>query len=1326
VETMNSVGAGRFLLQGPVGVGGMGTVYRARDRETGAPVAVKVLTDRSASDVERFFREAAVLSEIDDPAVVRYIAHGHDPRPYLVMEWLDGCDLGEHLAQNRPTIAGSVALIRRVARALASVHARGVVHRDLKPSNLFLVEKSLEQIKIIDFGIALANYATRALTAPNAIMGTPEYMAPEQARESRQIDVRADVFSLGGVLFHCLAGRPPFTGIHPMAVLAKLLLEEAPDISELRDDVPDALSDLVKRMLCKDPAGRPGGAAALVAELDAIDLRDRRRFHDSSVRLSLTGEEDRIASVLVVGSLERPTPGVPAPRKNSDDRKDGVEETLTMGPGQNVRLAVAGAALRYGGWMNWLVDGTLVVLFPDAEVATDAANRAARCALEVGGLAPEHPVSLVMGWRREGFGSPIGDLLDRGAGLLEASRGRVRIDSLTAGLLDARFEVESSEQGLSLKGERAVAGTARRVLGKVVPFVGREREMRMLQGFVEEAESSAQAVLLTGEPGVGKSRLRHELLQWARERGEPVTIWIARGDPMRAAAPLGMLGDLVRQAAQIQIGEEIAVRRQKLVDRAARHVGEAGVTRVAEFLGEIIGTRFLADQRLGPSDAAFAVSPPFRQEWIELRAARQDKMLMADQMRRAWLDFLEAECRAQPVIVVLEDLQWGDRGTNEYIDASLRVLKQLPLFVLALARPEVRTLFPDLWSARGLNEMRLSGLSRKACERLSAQLLGEMGSREVAEGIWRRSAGNPFLLEELVRARGAGHHGDLPETALAMVQSRLGVLDAEARRLLRAASVFGQAFWPGGLRALLGEDTTAAEIYKRLSELEEREWIVERPETSRKGERAYAFMYDLMREAAYAMLTGDNRKRGHALAARWLEQNGEADPLVLAQHFELGGEPERAVQWYHDAAERALSGNDFAGAIERAERAIQLGAGGEVLGQLSAICAEAHSWRGEYEPAERWALAAMQALPEGSERWCAGVALLSLASERLGHHERLVALHEMLETRWSPEIASGPQVAAMAQLARQMLFIGAYDRTLSLLGKVELVADRFEDCPGVIGELWAVRGLLATFTGDSATAVEKQSTAVTCFERAGDLRRVCLQRCNVGSYENELGACSDAAEHLRRALVDSERMGLVQIMGLAKLNLGMSLLCLGAVEEARTLLEQSIASFAAQSDRRMEGYAHLYLARALLRTGDLAGGKAEARRAVDLSPLAPAFEPYARAVLAQVLLRGGQPEEALDEARRATERLEALGTIEEGEPLVRLVYARALEATGDAEGAIAALRAAHTRLNERAARISRPEYRVSFLQNVAENAQTIDLFRGWASGRWPARRASME
>src|SRR5262249_37600663 len=149
--------------------------------------------------------------------------------------------------------------------------------------------------------------------------------------------------------------------------------------------------------------------------------------------------------------------------------------------------------------------------------------------------------------------------------------------------------------------------------------------------------------------------------------------------------------------------------------------------------------------------------PPATADFIELRAARQDKMLMADQMRRAWIDFLEAECQAQPVLLVLEDLQWGDRSTVEYLDASLRVLKQKPLFVLALARPEVTALFPELWRARGVSEISLGGLSRKACERLSQKLLGEAGTREIAQLLWERSAGNPFLLEELVRARGAGH-----------------------------------------------------------------------------------------------------------------------------------------------------------------------------------------------------------------------------------------------------------------------------------------------------------------------------------------------------------------------------------------------------------------------------------------------------------------------------------------------------------------------------------------------------------------------------------------
>jgi serine/threonine-protein kinase len=177
----------------------MASVYRARDRETGAAVALKVLHGHGSEQTERFEQEAELLAELSHPAVVRYIAHGSTPvgEHYLAMEWLDGETLEERVGRGPLTIAESVDLGRRVADALTSAHRRGIVHRDIKPSNLFLPGGSLEGVKVLDFGLARRVLDSRRLTQSGGIMGTPMYMAPEQARGEPYIDARADIFALG-------------------------------------------------------------------------------------------------------------------------------------------------------------------------------------------------------------------------------------------------------------------------------------------------------------------------------------------------------------------------------------------------------------------------------------------------------------------------------------------------------------------------------------------------------------------------------------------------------------------------------------------------------------------------------------------------------------------------------------------------------------------------------------------------------------------------------------------------------------------------------------------------------------------------------------------------------------------------------------------------------------------------------------------------------------------------------------------------------------------------------------------------------------------------
>jgi serine/threonine protein kinase len=189
-----------------------------------------------------------VLAELVHPGIVRYVAHGLSPScpPFLAMEWLEGEDLSARLRRGPMTVEETVTLGVQVAEALSFLHARGVVHRDLKPSNLFLIEQDLERVKVLDFGIARFADATQ-VTKTGALLGTPGYMAPEQARSGQDVDARADIFALGCVLFKCLTGTPAFTGHQFMSILAKVLFEDAPRVWTLRPDVPPALDALIAR-----------------------------------------------------------------------------------------------------------------------------------------------------------------------------------------------------------------------------------------------------------------------------------------------------------------------------------------------------------------------------------------------------------------------------------------------------------------------------------------------------------------------------------------------------------------------------------------------------------------------------------------------------------------------------------------------------------------------------------------------------------------------------------------------------------------------------------------------------------------------------------------------------------------------------------------------------------------------------------------------------------------------------------------------------------------------------------------------------------------------
>jgi hypothetical protein len=251
----------RFERLEQVGDGGMGTVWRARDRTTGELVALKILHREGAADLERFVREAAILAELDHPGIVRYIAHGDG---WLAMEWLDGETLAQRLLRGRLGVHESIDLVRRAAEALGAAHARGIVHRDVKPSNIFLAG---ERIKLLDFGVA-RRARERGPTQTGVMVGSAGYMAPEQVRGLRNLDARVDVFALGCVLYECVTGRPAFAGDDPLAMLSRMLLEPPP-VPGIRE-----LDALIAKMLAHAPSERPAGGAAVADALSHISAGD--------------------------------------------------------------------------------------------------------------------------------------------------------------------------------------------------------------------------------------------------------------------------------------------------------------------------------------------------------------------------------------------------------------------------------------------------------------------------------------------------------------------------------------------------------------------------------------------------------------------------------------------------------------------------------------------------------------------------------------------------------------------------------------------------------------------------------------------------------------------------------------------------------------------------------------------------------------------------------------------------------------------------------------------------------------------------------------------
>lgn len=1276
----------RFVVESRVGGGASGEIFRAIDTTTGAPVALKLLRQTAtASERTRFTREISVIADLRHPNIVDYVGHGEwsDGRMFLAMEWLDGEDLSKRQRRAPLGMRDAVEVVRRAAQALAAIHTRGIVHRDLKLSNMFLVRGRGTAVKLIDFGVVKPSVPDGYDTEPGTILGTPHYMAPEQAR-GEPVDPRSDVYALGSVLFRLLTGRNVFETDHVIALLGRLVLEDPPHPSSVRFDIPDKVDAVVHCALSRersqryDNAGDFARALARVgklnndppsAERSASAVRPTRRRNDSVTDTGTTGNRPtrqglgvrRVVACMVYDLGD-----------TSADRS--VSEHLVDMAGEDVRIEA-------------LAGGKAVTVLGVEHSRGDEVMRAARMALQVIGDFPEARAVVTIGHAIMARANLAGEALDRAAQQFEATQpGVVRLGLYAAAALDTRFEIIRDAEGGVLVREDPRDLAPRLVLGRPTPTVGREKEITKLQSLYGEVlhDSFPRAALLMGPPGMGKSRVRSELALRLELAPVPPAVLMCRGDTRGTVSVLG-------RALRSHMGVLDGAAHSEQVDLVKTYVRSRlprSLHFLAAFIGELVGVPFPDDQ-----------DEP-------LRAARNNDQLMQSRIRMALEAFVRTQAGRIPQVLILEDAHLADDTTIELVDWVL-ACPDLRLMVYAFAQPEITTRRSELWSKARLTQLTLGPLAPALAERIVASVLPNMPPQARGE-LLRRAGGNPFVLEELCRCSAEGSQ-DLPLTVQALVQRRLDSLPMAVRETLRAAAVFGHYFWSGGIARLLDRG-----VDEDFAIAEQSEIILRQPSSRVAGQVEYVFRQALVRDAAYASLLEEDRRHLHLAAGEWLEAVGSPDLGEIAGHFDAGDDSDRAASLYARATRQALANfGQMDTALHFARRGLECGASGGERAQLLLTKAHIFSRTGQLADANVAAEQAAKLVPASSDMWVDAQRLLAgslIESGRATEGEARAswALGPQFNERLSPAM----RAVLLATRVRGLIDLNRPGHAMSVADEAVAAAKQ----AGSRGEHAMMRALDARLfglmtAGLPGDAVKAGQALMEAADRIGDLHLASRARLNTASSLNYLGRFEDAEVLITRALPDVRSFRLRLLEALAIHNHGMCHAQLGRLDKGIEM-QREATQIADECDGvRLGINARIYESVLLVwrgAPGDYRRAHELAQHVMQASQSQLSLQVTALYALAKVQQARRYHNEALEASREAHRRL-GDGPVEEWDEAIRRCFIEALTATGNQQEADAVLRTAFEAIRQRVALISSADYRLSFTTRNDDVARLLEM-----------------
>lgn len=1121
--------AGRFVIEREVGRGGVGIVYRATDEVSKSPVALKVIAipGVDAGEEARFGREGRVLAGLSHPGIVRVVAFGQldEGHPYVAMEWLDGEDIAQRQKRAPLTLGQAVEVGASVADALAYAHGVGIVHRDIKPSNVILVgskaghEWPIES-KLVDFGVASAEDAR--LTRTGAIIGTPAYMAPEQARGDAEVDARADIYGLGATLFEMIAGRPPHVGPTPVAILARLVTTPAPRLTEIFPDAPHSLDDLLCQMLATHPEDRPNGAAEVAARLREISIE-----LEKAPTTTRTASPDSGTSPQSMGSmiLSSARPG------GSRLVTSILATAVPKGPARGrliAHLRARGAeATELGGDAIVAHLGVKKALGDEAARALDLGLRLAKAGCRVG---------VATGRTRIDRTRPTGEVVDRAAALSrDAQKGQVFADTTTSELARGRFEMQVRADGTSVVGAKA---TAKKEVAGGSPFVGREADLSQIVSAYERAEEDKTPIIVTisGAPGIGKTRLRREAVSRIGSHPSAPRVALVRAESFAKSHALGIMADVAR--------------------------GIAGVTKGAQLEDVMAATDALLSKIdvVGPSTrelvARLVANEPLP-ESVDARAAR-------DALWIALTDMAMRASKETPLVIAVEDAQWADLESLAWLDHLLGRAAGHSVFVLATARPTLWRDDPARFSGRDHVRIELRPLARRTVRAIAKAILGDKAQSAegdaLVESIATQAGGSPLFAEELARLAHQGRDAASAPTIEAAIQVSLDALDEDVREASTKLSVFGMQVWDSGLGSLGVRNS--AEVMRALTAAEV---IVEQATSRFKDTREWAFKHALTREVAYASLGDDQLKELHARAGQWLARMGEDDAIV-ARHLELGGEAVLAANYLEKAARRALAANALGEAVRLAEKSLAFAEDKPTQFARAQILDEA--WNrldaraGERDTAVRAMQDSIHDEPSAVRALGAWVRYEDACG---GGPDTSASLQDVIKRAKAAGLFD-EEARSAAALASRLAFAGELDQAADVADSL-LELSRAHGIPGAAVDAWQTLAVVRQARGDVGAALEARRSAARAAAEAGLKTREATLTINVGFALTTMGAKEEARVAIEGGIALAQAVGSPGTVRHGQMNL----LCWVATFGPEAALDALLADPRAIADNAVSG-----------------------------------------------------------------------------------------------------------------------------------------------------------